>query len=803
MKLSWNWLNTLVDTGVSVKQYAEDITMAGQKVETLTYWGRDIQKVVAGLIEAIEKHPDADRLRVCKINTGREAPLQIVTGAPNVQVGDMVPVALHGALLPDGKKIEKGKLRGVLSEGMLCSHQELGLTLHDVPYAPENGVLVLPQEIELTPGAARRVVPGEDIRPLVGLDDVTVEFEITNNRPDCLSVLGLARETAAMYGKPFAVPALPDRGACSTAAPELAIEVEDPALCPRYTGRMAEEVRIAPSPAWMRHRLHACGVRPINNIVDITNYVMLEYGQPMHAFDYACVGGGKIVVRRAKTDESMTTLDGQARNITPDMLMICDAEKPVGIAGVMGGENSEITERTQRIVFESACFNGPSVRKTALALGLRTDASGRFEKGLDRNNTVPAVQRACALVEQLGAGRVMPFIADVSAPTPAPRTLPLNPDAINRRLGTEIDGETMANILRSLGFAVEGDMAVVPSWRGDIENSDDLSEEIARIYGYDEIPVGLPGTAARGILTGVQQSRRRVHELCRALGFSEMLTYSFIGPSAYDRAGLPKDDSLRASLALLNPLGEDTSVMRTTMLPSALSALGNNASVRNPQAWLYELARVYLPRGDNALPCERETLVMAAYGGDMDFYALKGAAEELLALLRVENVVFRACGDNSSFHPGRCAAAHTPDGVCCAVLGELHPDVSEAYGITGRAYAMELDFDAALAVMSPEKPFAPLQRYPAIQRDLAVVCHEDITAQALTDAIRRGAGALLAECKLFDVYTGKQVPERHKSAAFSLLFRASDRTLTDGEVDALFDGALAALRADCGAVLRG
>ncbi|MDR1065793.1 MAG: phenylalanine--tRNA ligase subunit beta, partial [Oscillospiraceae bacterium] len=561
MDLSLKWLADFTEINVGAAEYAEAMTMSGSKVETVREPGAEIVNVAVGRVISTERHPDSDHMWVCQVDVGRDESVQIVTGAQNVREGDFVPAALHKSRLPGGRKIERGKLRGVKSEGMLCSLDELGLDTHDFPGATEDGILVFTE----TDG----LVPGGDVRPVIGADDCIVEFEITNNRPDCLSVMGLARESAATFNTRFAAPEPRVAGGSGNIEDLLTVEIENPGLCPRYTGRMVKNIKIAPSPKWMRQRLRASGVRPINNIVDITNYVMLEYGQPMHAFDYACLSGGKIIVRNAREGESLNTLDGTKRALTPDMLVIADAEKAVGVAGVMGGANSEITESTKYVVFESANFDGVSIRRTAAALGMRTDASGRYEKGLDIQNTLPAVQRACELVELLGAGEVLDGIIDIRAGEYVPRTLALAPEKINALLGTEISRAEMVSILEKIGFTVAGDddVVTVPSWRGDVEHWSDLAEEVARFYGYDKIePTLFEGRAARGGLTAKQSALLDAGALLRGLGFFEIYTYSFIGPADYDKILLPQNAPERHSVTILNPLGEDRSVMRTTPL---------------------------------------------------------------------------------------------------------------------------------------------------------------------------------------------------------------------------------------------
>ena len=798
MKLSMNWLSEYIDIGTDIKSYCDAMTMSGSKVEGYAYLGEEIQNVVVGKVLDITKHPDADKLVVCSVDTGGGKLLTIVTGATNVSAGDLVPVALDRSLLPGGKKITKGKLRGVMSEGMLCSISELGLTLGDIPYAIEDGILILQEECK----------PGQDIRQVLGFDDTVVEFEITSNRPDCLSVRGLARESAATFGKKidFAKPAV--RGVSENIAEHLKVSVDDETLCPRYTARMVKNIKIGPSPKWMRERLRASGIRPINNIVDITNYVMLEYGQPMHAFDFSCVQGGQIVVRTAKDAEVMETLDGQPRKLSPSMLVIADKARPIGVAGVMGGANSEITQNTHTVVFESANFNGTSIRQTAIALGMRTDASGRFEKGLDPENTIPSVDRACELVELLGAGDVLGGMVDVNHTNYAPIELTLEPDRINALLGTQISVQDMRRSLDLLGFSLNlldfpshADNYIVPSWRGDVQCMADLAEEVARLYGYDKIPSTLFGGAASGgRLTDKQKAERQVSQLCRAMGYSEIMSYSFISPGYYDAIRLPESSPLRSSVTLLNPLGEDTSVMRTTALPSMLESVARNYSHRSKAVQLFELAHTYL-KTDEKLPTEKQSLVLGAYGAGMDFYRLKGHIEALLIQMNIPAIRFKPESGNPSYHPGRCAAVCSGSS-CLGVLGQIHPLVQENYGTDAAIYAAELDFDELLNLRAPEAQYKPLPRFPAVSRDIAIVCDAAVPVGRLIDCIRQGAGKLLEEVSLFDLYTGSQIEKGKKSAAFSLVLRATDRTLTDAEADKAVQDAVKLLESSAGAVLR-
>ena len=797
MKLSRKWLAEFTDISADDKTYADRLTITGSKVEGTEDLGADIQNVVLGKVLEIERHPDADSLWVCKMDIGGETPEIIVTGADNLKAGDVCPVALHKSKLPCGKEIKKGKIRGVASNGMLCSPDELLLDEHDYPYAAQDGILTFtPDEIE---GFAL----GDDIRPVLGKDDKVVEFEITSNRPDCLSVIGLARESAASFDVPMAVKEPQVNGSGGDILDYLDAEIWDEDLCRRFTARVVKDVKIAPSPVWMRQRLRAMGVRPINNIVDITNYVMLEYGQPMHAFDHACLEGGKINVRRSAPGETIETLDGTVRTLE-DALVIADEQKAVGIAGVMGGASSEITERTQVVVFESANFNGVSIRKTAARLGMRTDASSRFEKGLDFMSTLPAVQRACELVELLGAGEVVDGLVDVIVGDRVPVTLPLEAKKINALLGTKIPTADMAAFLEKVGFTVGADNQVtVPSWRLDVSQWADLAEEVARFYGYNVIPATMfRGAAVQGGFNPRQKLERQVGGLLRSLGYNEILTYTFTGQVAYDKVRLPADAPERKSLTILNPLGEDTSRMRTIAMPAMLETLARNASYRNESARLYELGRVYIPNAESETLCdERLHLTLGAYGDGIDFFGLKGAVEALLADLRIAGVNWTARSDNPTYHPGRCAEL-TLDGQMLGQLGQIHPLTAQNFDLEGEVYAAELDLELLFAAMGPEQTYVPLPKYPAVTRDIAVVCEEQVTVQELQTVITGAGGKKLVESRLFDVYTGAPIPAGKKSVAFALAFRAEDRTLTDEDADGATAKILAALETKLGAVIR-
>ena len=890
MILSRNWLNEFVDLkDITDKEFNDEMTLSGSKVETIERPDENLKNVVVGKILEMKRHENSDHMWVCQIDVGQAEPVQIVTGAWNIHVGDYVPAALHGAHLPGGVKIEKGKLRGVESNGMLCSLKELGMTAeHDFPYAIITPAALLndyhpidpakpsiPADIKpgdkvygpvlcgrveavkstdggynvrvndgKTTRAAKTVCsnlhegdlvayntksdtictledlhaeqkefphciadgifvlqeedaePGLNMAHILGFDDSIVEFEITPNRPDCLSVIGLAREASATFKRPLKLHTPEPHGCGGSIA-----DIEDGDLCPRYTARMVKNVKIAPSPRWMRERLRNSGVRPINNIVDITNYVMLEYGQPMHAFDFSCVEGGHIIVRTAREGETIQTLDGNERKLTLNMLCICDEHKPVCVAGVMGGANSEIVGDTAMVLFESANFNGVSVRRTASALGMRTDASSRYEKGLDMMNTIKAVERACELVELLGCGEVVDGVMDVVAKEKAPTVVKLEPDKINALLGTELSEDLMREILVSLGFILNGDDIYVPSWRGDVEHYSDIAEEVARFYGYNKIPCTLMrGETTRGGFSEQQRFDRAIGGAVRALGYDEIITYSFISPTYYDKIRMPKDSSLRNSLKILNPLGEDTSIMRTTILPSMLEIIARNHSYRNKSARLYELGKIYLPREDG-LADEPKYLSLGAYGDGVDFFSFKGSIETLLHELRITDVKYVACTDNDSYHPGRCAKVYAGE-TYLGVFGQIHPLVAANYGMDTEVYTAELSFDAMYEKRGDIPVYQPLPKFPAVTRDIAVVCDEAVTVGALEESIRRGAKGLLKDVSLFDIYRGPGVASGKKSVAFNLVLRADDRSLTGEEADEDVQSILAALKADHNAVLR-
>ena len=794
MKLNRKWINEeFVDlSAVSDKEYVETMTVFGQKVETYERMDAEIKNVVVGKVLSIVRHQNSDHMWICQVDVGEEEPVQIVTGAQNVKEGDLVPAALHNSWLPGGIHITKGKLRGEKSNGMLCSLKELNLTLGDFPYAIEDGIWIIEEDCK----------PGDDINTVIGNDDTVVDFEITNNRPDCYSIIGLARESAAAFGKTMKHHEPVVKGSSAGSMYEM-LDVEVPAegLCNRYSARMVANVKIGPSPKWLRQRLRANGIRAINNIVDITNYVMLEYGQPMHAFDYRYVASGKIVVREAEAGETLTTLDGNVRQLQPGMLVIADESKPIGLAGIMGGENSEILDDTTTVVFESANFNGTSIRQTALALGMRTESSGKFEKNLDPMMTVPAVQRACELVELLQCGDVMDGIIDIIHYVPEKKTLPLEVDKINRLLGTQISKEQMVKYLNLLEVQVEGDTIHVPSFRPDLNLMADIAEEVGRSFGYNEIPTTAFKTSTQGGYSPEMIFESKTGNLCRSLGYNEIITYSFVSPTIFDQIRVPADSPLRNTLKIQNPLGEDTSVMRTIALPSMLDILSRNSAYQNEAVKLYELAKIYLPAEGQVLPEEPKMLVLGTYGAGESFFTLKGELEAIFTGLRLKKVSYTAVKDNPSYHPGRCAAVSI-DGVQVGYMGQVHPLVAKNYGIEAEVYCAEISLTTLFTMQLSDATYVPLPKYPSVSRDLSLVCEESVTVAQVESIIAASAGKLLRGIKLFDIYRGTGVPEGKKSMAFSLELRADDRTLTDADSEKAVSCVLSALALELGASLR-
>ena len=797
MKVPFSWLKQYVDIDVSAQELETKLFDCGFEVEELIDLGAEISKVVVGVVtECVPQ--EGTHLHICKVDCGDYGhDIQISTGAANVYAGMHTPAALDGSTLPGGIKIKAKPLMGIESNGMLCSGEELGLNEDLYPGAEVYGLLDLPKD----------TVPGTPIQQVVGLDDYIFDISITANRADCQSVLGIAREVAAVLNKPLKMPAT-DYTVSDYKDPRLNIMVEAPDLCPRYLGHYVRNITTGESPRWMRRQLALCGLRSISNVVDITNYVMLEIGQPMHAFDMDTLESCQIIVRRAKDGEKITTLDSKEFTLTPQNLVICDGEKPVALAGVMGGLNSEIVADTADVVFESACFDGTCIRKGALSLGMRTEASAKFEKGLDPLNTLPAVQRACELVELLGAGEVVDGVIDILNYVPQPHTIRMDPERVNALLGTDIPAAEQYRYLARVDIRTADDSCpggpadvTIPSWRGDVEGIADLAEEVARFYGYNNIPDTLSnGLTARRGLTDIQQTENLLGSVCRAAGYDEIITYSFISPTYYDKIDLPKDSPLRDSLKILNPLGEDTSIMRTTTLPSMLEILTRNYNFRNKSAKLYELGRVYFKRADG-LADEPKVLTLGAYGDGMDFFALKGAVEAVLKQLRIENVRFLADSENPSYHPGRCAKVFSGDRLL-GVLGQVHPHVAGNYGVDAELYAAELRFDALYESKGSQPLYQPLPKFPAVTRDIAVVCDASVTVGELEDAIRKGAKGLLKDAALFDIYTGVGIAPGKKSVAFNLTLRADDRSLTAEEADADVKSILTALEQECGAVLR-
>ncbi len=780
MNLSVKWLKDYVNIdNLTIKELTDGLTMSGSKVEGFENENDKIQKIVVGKIISIEKHPDADKLVVCLVDVGQDEPLQIVTGATNVKENALVPVCLNGAILPNGTKIRSGKLRGVLSQGMMCSLSELGLSKNDFPYAIEDGIFLLEEECEI----------GQDICEAIGLDDTKIEFEITSNRPDCLSVVGLARETAATFNLPLNISSPKVKGSSGNINDSLKVDIKTP-LCSRYMAKMVKNVKIKPSPRWMRERLRASGVRPINNIVDITNFVMLEYGHPMHAFDASNVSGNNIIIRTAKNEETITTLDGIEHNLKDSMLMVCDSEKPIAVAGVMGGKYSGVQEDTTSIILEAACFDGANVRKTAKALNIRTDSSVRFEKGLNPICCENTINRACELIELLEIGEVVGGTIDIQNFDHKPKTIHLDSEWINNFIGISLSNDDMTKILNSLDFEVKDNEIIVPPHRIDIEHKADVAEEIARIYGYDKIPVSTIKGKADGALTETQKFKQLINASLIAIGCSEICTYSFMSPKEYNKIQLAPDCDLRNSIKIQNPLGEDTSTMRTTTFPSILSILSKNYNNRNEKAWLYEIGRVYIPSEENSQPYQIDKIAIGTYG-NCDFYTIKGIIESLLDQLNVSDVEFVAA-KGMPFHDYRCCEI-VKNGKILGKFGEVHPTVSENYKIGTKAYIAELDFNTIFSARNELNTYCGIPKFPASVRDLSLVCDESIESGKIEKEIKNNVGKILESIEVFDVYRGEQIADNQKSISYKLTMRDRTRTLTDEEIDKVIEKTLTSL----------
>lgn len=802
------WLREYTDVNADVDEFCDRMIMSGSNLETVEEFGAEIQGVVVGKIVSIEKHPDADKLVITQIDTGKEELTQIVTGADNINVGDFVPVCLHGSHIPGplhgqpkqpgGVTIKKGKLRGVDSDGMLCSCSELGIEDKVVPVKHKDGIWILEGEY----------TPGMDIVEALDLRESVVDFEITPNRPDCLSMIGMAREAAATFGSQLRYP---DTQCVAESAERssdyVSVEIRKPELCRRYVGRVVKDVKIQQSPWWLQKRLMTAGMRPINNIVDITNYVMLEYGQPMHAFDIRNVRGGKIVVDTASEGEKFTTLDGTERTLFDDTLLIKDAERGVAIAGIMGGMNSEIEADTTMILVEGANFNGDNIRSSSKKLGLRTEASSRFEKGIDPNLTIQAVERVCRLIEILGAGTVLTGEADCYPVEYKAQPVDVRVSRVNHVLGIQLSAEEMDQMFRSLEMTTEvkGDVITVtpPTVRQDLVEEVDFVEEIARLYGYDRMPVTLPAGNTEAGKTEKQQLRDMTKDALIGLGYNEIQTYSFVSPRGLDNIRMSQEAEGRKLIRLLNPLGEDTSVMRTTLIPNMLDVLARNYTRNNAAVNAFELGNTFINNhheGD-PLPEEKDVLCIASYGSDETFFTLKGAVCEMLAKIGVSGVCFFPDSEGTTFHPGRCAKLYK-DGTEIGIMGELHPDVAEKYGIGAKVYCCELNFDQLFALADHEKAYRPLPKYPAVARDIALVVKEEVLVATLEDVIAKNGGKILESVALFDVYRGKPIRDGEKSVAFNLTYRAADHTLTDDEVAKVHEKVLTALAEQCQAALR-
>ena len=791
MNTALSWIKAYVpDLDVTAQEYTDAMTLTGTKVEGYERLDKNLEKIVVGQIKTIERHPDADKLIVCQVDIGTET-IQIVTGAPNVKEGDKVPVVLDGGkvagghdggpLPEEGIGIKKGKLRGVESCGMMCSIEELGSSRDMYPDAPESGIYILPQDAQV----------GADAVEVLGLHDTVFEYEITSNRVDCYSVIGIAREAAATFKKPFVPPVVTETGNGEDIHDFLKVRVENPELCPRYCARMVKNIKLAPSPEWMQRRLAASGIRPINNIVDITNYIMEEYGQPMHAFDYDLLAGHEIVVKCAQDGDEFQTLDGQVRKLDHNVLMINDGEKEVGIAGIMGGENSKITDDVKTMVFECACFDGTNIRLSAKRVGLRTDASGKYEKGLDPNTAIEAVNRACQLIEELGAGEVVGGVIDICAKLKEPKRIPFRPEQINRLLGTDISKETMLSYFKPLeiGYDPETEEVIAPTWRQDLEREADIAEEVARFYGYDKIPTTLPtGEATTGKLSYKLRIEEKAREIAEFCGFSQAMTYSFESPKVFDRLLIPEDSKLRQTVVISNPLGEDFSVMRTLPLNGMLTSLSTNYNRRNKDVRLYELANIYLPKALplTELPQERMQWVLGMYG-EGDFFTMKGVIEEFFEAVGINGRVhYDPKADHPYLHPGRKADI-IYEGVTVGYLGEIHPDVADQYKIGEKAYVGVIDMPALIPLATFDRKYTGLAKFPAVSRDLSMVVPKEILAGQIEDMIVQRSGKILESCQLFDIYEGSQIAEGFKSMAYSITFRAKDHTLEEKEITSVMN----------------
>lgn len=785
MNTSLSWIKAYVpDLNVTEQEYTDAMTLSGTKVEGYEKMDADLDKIVVGQIEKIERHPDADKLVVCQVNIGSEK-IQIVTGAPNVEEGQKVPVVLDGGRVAGGHdgsltkgsiEIKKGKLRGVESCGMMCSIEELGSTRDMYPEAPENGIYIFPDDVEV----------GADAVEVLGLHDAVFEYEVTSNRVDCFSVIGIAREAAATFGKSFYPPIVPETGNDEDASDYIKVEVRNQELCSRYCARVAKNIKIGPSPEWMQRRLASVGIRPINNLVDITNYVMEEYGQPMHAYDLDTIAGHQIIVRNAEDGETFTTLDGQERQLDRDVLMICDGEKSIGIAGIMGGENSMITDHVHTVLFEAACFDGTNIRKSSKRVGLRTDASGKFEKGLDPNNAKAAIDRACQLLEEMGAGEVVGGIVDVYSKVKEPVRVPFDENAVNQLLGTDISKEDMIAYLEKVELAYDEatNEIVAPTFRQDIFRLADLAEEVARFYGYDNIPTTLPrGEATIGKLSFKQRIEAAARNIAEFCGFSQGMSYSFESPKVFDKLLLPEDAPERQAIEISNPLGEDYSIMRTISLNGMLTSLATNFNRRNKDVRLYELGNIYLPKTLplTELPEERMQFTLGMYG-EGDFFSMKGVVEEFFEKIGMhKKEVYDPNAGKPFLHPGRQANI-LYDGTVVGYLGEVHPAVAENYGIGGRAYVAVLDMPEIIVRATFDRKYTGIAKFPAVTRDISMVVPKEILVGQIEEMIEQRGGSILESYHLFDLYEGAQIKEGHKSVAYSIVFRAKDRTLEDADV---------------------